>query len=642
MSDNLFASNDRNAPVANNLTVDKTVRTITSRVLYATDFGFIDSPTADNSNAAVALFNSAGDGDVIDFCNVVWRIYDSVNGILSSTADPESSSAVPLASVPTLLGKSNLTIRNGGFYAANQGVSEKKKYYPSTIFIKNCRNIFIDNVIFESRGQNYGDADASLSLSYEKRGDFLAANGGHAIVIVHSEDIKLTRSSFRLCGSTASCYISSSNNVLLDKCFSNPSSLGYAAYCIDSWCGSKKQTGFKEHVVSIENCCSWAEVLRRREDKTTAVGESSYASKGGVVAEDPDVKVFITGGRYLDAYGNGGTLGFQLGSAFSTGSSLVVAKNCFVSNCSYVGAVNVTSSDKDNPGIGKIQLIGVTGDVGCGVLIAWQKSFSEYAVDIFNCIIHVTNTHFLGVINESSYVINMAQNIPVTISIYACKFTGAKQLFWKPNGATNVSYGGVTVEGGYYETNGYLCNVSGWGGNVSGTSNGMTIKGDAKIVDVSDNVDTYIVAGNKALSATTLCYAWFDFLNCEIKTKKVRNISGLSISNASNLLERLWYPAKLIKAYATGVMRYPIKQTLTFISTDSHMEKDHRITVKCDSRHAIQTPTAIVGKNGVIVSILGSVAVKINEVTGDLEQELYCNGELAPDVLVVGLQYNLI
>lgn len=617
--------------------VDTALKSVRSRTLYALDpeYGFVDSVAADNTAAAVALLGAAQDGDIIDFCGIMWRIYDGVAGIVSAGADPATDQAVPLSSVPRLVNKVGITIRNGGLYAADQGVSPDKRYFPSTLYLKGCRDItFGPGAKFESRGESFGDADASLPLSVTARQDFLAVNGGHAVVMVRCRDVQGTLET-RLCGSCAPLYSSSCYNVRLNNSFSNPASLGYAAYCADAWCGTLADTGFPEHSLYLDNCYTHAETLTRREDGA-AVGSALYSSKNGVLNEDPSVVTYVTGGYYADAYGNSGTEGFQQGAAFGSGSSHMEVTGARIHNCSYAASTAVSS---DYPGT--IRLHGVSGDVGAAVYYSYKRSFSYQECDLIDCDIQVTDTRFIGEITESAYVINQVQNTPLNVRIKNCRFRGAKQLWWKPNKATHVSYGGITIDGGEYETIGLLCNFSGWGGAGAGTRQGMTIKGGARIYDTSDLTSTYVIGGNAA--GATLTYLWWDLRDCEVQTKTPRNVAGLVASGPATLQERIWYPDRFESAYSTSTPRYAAQQSVTFLSLNGLAGSDQRIIVRCNGRFPMRFPCAIIGTGGKLVGIKGQVAAAAyNSGTGNLEHEVYCDGTPAAGILVANTEYPIV
>ena len=609
---------------------------VRGRTLYAMDpvYGFVDSPSADNTAAAVALLAAAQDGDTVDFCGKMWRIYDGVAGILSSAATPATSQAVPITSVPRLVNKKNVTLQRGGLYAADQGVSPDKRYYPSTLYVKGCSGIvFGPGAVFESRGESFGDADASIVLSADARQDFLAVNGGHAVVLVRSSGVVGSLTA-RLCGSAGVIYSASCHDVRLHDSFANAASLGYAAYAADSWCGDVGVTGFPEHSLFLDDCYSHAESLTRRENGA-AVGSAVYASKGAVTGEDSDVYLKVDGGAYGDCYGNSGVEGEYLGHAFSANSSTTEVSGARVFNVAYAGAT-LNSDDV----VARLYLRGITGTVGAGVYLAYPRSFGEQEVEVSNSTINVDDSRFLGSITQSAYVINKAGNSPVRATLRGNSFTGAKQLIWRPAGG--VSYGWIDIDGGSYQTNGYGCQVTGWGGSASGTRRGVTLRGGVAIEDVSALTDPYFNLTN--VDGATFCYLWFDARDCAVTTALPRNVAGIVNAGAVGLEERVWMPGRLNTAYSTRLRGYRSTDQVTYINNTGLAGANLKITLQCDSGYPLQTPTAIVGTGAPYVGISSQVSAPVFDAfSGKLRHEVFCRGEFTEGTdLVVNATYPLL
>lgn len=612
------------------------LNSVRSRTLYALDpqWGFVNSTDADNTAAAVAILDAAQDGDTVDFCGVMWRVYAGVNGALSATADPAVTKAVPLSSVPRLVNKRDITLRNGGLYAAFQGVSPDKRYYPSTLYIKGCTGIvFGPGSRFESRGENFGDADASEPLSYSDRQDFLAVNGGHAVVMVRSSRISGSLEA-RLCGSCAVVYAASCYEVRLSGSFANAASLGYAAFAADAWCGGTAESGFPEHSLYLDNCQSFAESLTRRED-SAAVGSAVYSTKGSVTGEDPSVLIYVRGGAYGDCYGNGGAEGEFLGHAFSANSSYTEVSGSRVFNVAYAGGT-LNGADV----VSRLVMRGVTGTVGAAVYIAYPRSFGQQEAEITDCSIAVDGSRLLGAITETAYVINKVGNSPCRVTLRDCKFSGAKQVAWRPSGA--ISYGWLDVDGGHYETNGYLAQISGWGSPSASSYKGVTIRGDAIIEDVSALTDAYVDVKN--VDGSTLCFLFFDARRCTIRTAAPRDINGVTNCGSASLEERIWLPENLERAYSTRSPGYPMGHQVTYIGDTGVIGPDLRIILQCDSGYPVGLPSALVGAGGVYVGLSLQVSAPALHVgTGKLRHEVLCRGTFSEGSdLVVGGQYKLI
>lgn len=125
---------------------------------------------------------------------------------------------------------------------------------------------------FYAKGKFYGDADASVSLGAEARRAFLAQNGGHALLVIRSSNVYVNECKCYFSGSTGPLYVSSSNEVKITGCHSNPASDGFAAYAIDAWCGSAATAGMPRFNVYIEDCLLIAGDSIITVSSTTATG----------------------------------------------------------------------------------------------------------------------------------------------------------------------------------------------------------------------------------------------------------------------------------------------------------------------------------------------------------------------------------
>ncbi|NML17426.1 hypothetical protein [Azohydromonas caseinilytica] len=184
-------------------------------VIRPADFGALGDGRSDDTAALVDMFTAAPSGSVIDLGAKSYAVYGSVEGA-------REGDAVPLSSTLRLIGKSDIAIRNGTIFAANPGRSAAKRRFPSTLTIDGCKRISLTDVTLRSKGESWGDADASAKLGPEARRVFLAQNGGHALVVIRSENIRGTNCRFELCGSCASFYVCSSDDVQLTACYSSP------------------------------------------------------------------------------------------------------------------------------------------------------------------------------------------------------------------------------------------------------------------------------------------------------------------------------------------------------------------------------------------------------------------------------------
>ena len=153
----------------------------------------------------------------------------------------------------------------------NQGPGLVKQDYHTTLAIDQCDNVTLANLVVESKGENYGNTDAYSGLSGgDPRTNAIINYGGSALLVSRSNAVTLNNVSARYCGSVGVVYLTSSQNIVVEECFANALSLGYAGFAIDNWADATVQ---RQRTYKFFNC---------RVAKETA----TYSAKAGIAAEN--------------------------------------------------------------------------------------------------------------------------------------------------------------------------------------------------------------------------------------------------------------------------------------------------------------------------------------------------------------------
>lgn len=605
-------------------------------------WGLDPSITADNDEAISALFLDLNDGDRIDFGGLMFRVFPSVNAIASSGADPAIDNAGDLTKMPYLFQKKRIKFSSGGLYAANAGATATKSYFPSTLTIHKCKDISFElGSVFEGKGESFGDADASAAQNFTRRAEFLATNGGHAIVCIATDGITGSPTA-RLCGSVGSLYFSSCTNVSLDSPFSNPASLGYAAYAADAWVGDLDEIGFDDFVHHINHPIAHQETLLRREDGITPTGSVDRCGKGGIITEDRDIVFTSTGGNIRDMFGN--STAKQLGFAFGAGSGSINHNvGCFIRNVQEVGLVFWSV---DSPV--SLEVLDFDAEVGLTGIFIGEQPFGAGHVRLTGKLRVDTSRTWSGETEELA-----------NTSIVACKKTvspmnvfldldaagrvdlfNIKQgsIFSLINNITEACYGGVVIEGGNYEIDGYLIRSAGWGGSGAGTRKGLVIKAGTKINDNSSAATDPFINYKNESDTSVFTFFYHDLQAAEISVVGFRKLDGQVISGGASLNEKFLLPRKLgDTTYSLAVHRPKETLDVEFTKTDGLTGPNSLMDfVMSDGRPAI-TPSFINSDVG-LIKVLSTFSITVS---GTLQVVFRLEGDVRND-FTVGVHYTVI
>tara|TARA_R110001599_G_scaffold287356_2_gene489914 strand:+ start:7500 stop:9596 length:2097 start_codon:yes stop_codon:yes gene_type:complete len=597
-------------------------------------WGFDPDVTASNDVVVGAFFASINDGDYIDFNGLMFRVYGSTTGILSSTATPATDRAQLLTEMAFLNGKSNITFSAGGLYAADAGTAPAKNYFPSTLYMKACYNItFESGSTFEAKGESWGDSDDSLSLSKDDRQDFIGQNGGHAIVAVRCRKIRGTPTA-RLAGSTGPLYFSSSDDIALDSPFVNSASLGYASYSFDAWCGDLTVTGFDGYRASILNPMAYKESLVRREDGITAVGSSVYCGKGGVITEDPDVNVVTFGGHIANMSANGASK--QLGYAFGAGSgSTVNAHGPVIRDCQEAAYVSWSIDALAECNVWEMDAeTGLTGG------FIDNKSFGSGRMTLTGKLRVDNSKAWVGEDEPLSTTSVIACNKPVSIMDVVLDLDAAGNsetggsIYSLINNNREACYGGVHIKGGRYETSGYIIRSQGWGGTSAGKYKGLMIDDGVIIKDLSViDTDALIQYRSRSTPGLVSTYVYHDLENALISSAGFRSLSSGYVISSSALVEKRLMPKKLESSvFMTSSLSRPretvqleFDSVVGLVGSDSSM-----VFIATDNRPI--AANSFINSDAGLIKVLSVLAVTAG--ASDLKLTLKLEGDVRTDFTI--------
>jgi hypothetical protein len=224
-------------------------------------------------------------------------------------------------------GKSNIRIGGDGEVSRirvsgqTDGNAVKLDFH-TTMAVDQCSFVTIENLCIESKGINYGNTDAYSGLAQgDPRTNAIINYGGSALLVARSDNVTVRNVTARRCGSVGVMYFSSCEAVVVEGCFANARSLGYAGFAADSWA---------DQSVNTHRTYKFIDCRVSKEDAT-------YAAKAGVLTEGDEttgycLNVEVIGGIYEDiAIGSdaplwGAAVGGQETNLTVTG---MTAKNCY-------------------------------------------------------------------------------------------------------------------------------------------------------------------------------------------------------------------------------------------------------------------------------------------------------------------------
>lgn len=287
--------------------VATTVQAKLRETVSVKDFGAVGDGSTDDSDALNAAATALQNGQALFF--------------------PAGDYIVDTECV-LIRGKSRIDIYGEGdatrLRPTSQGPGGVKVDYHTTFAIDQCSFVTVRDMVIESKGENYGNTDAYGGLAGgDPRTNAIIDNGGSAVLVSRSDHVTLTNVSGRYCGSVGVFYLTSSEEVVVQNCFANAMSLGYAGFAADNWAHS---------TIKTKRTYKFIDCRVSKEDAT-------YAAKGAIVVEGDEVtgrllNVEVVGGVFQDCV-IGGDAALISGAAITAMEtrlliSGVVTKNCYM------------------------------------------------------------------------------------------------------------------------------------------------------------------------------------------------------------------------------------------------------------------------------------------------------------------------
>lgn len=594
---------------------------ITGGPVCPLDYGAVGDGVTDDTAAIVRTLNAVADGQTIDLAGRSYALFVGNNGV-------SSGNALPLADVPHLSGRNNITIRNGTLFAANPGAAPSKVRYPSTLSFIGCTNISLENLTLRSRGESYGDSDAGFALGPLDRAVFSIQNGGHALLFTRSKGLTSINCRFELCGSVGAAYVQSADAAVFGDCYATAESLGYNAWCCDNWAGDPTSLGFDNFETILNNC---------RSDNNGAV----YGTKGCVLGDGGGVIVQVNGGVWKDAYANGGAP--FIGGAFGATSALVYVRGAYVENCASIG-----TSDNNTGSPTALECIGVKArGLRTSMHIQNNTSFGAVVARYEACDAEITGGQVWPAIPELS-VATVIANRKVT-SDFSCVLIGCRT-----NGAhtfainTRACYGGATVIGGEHTVTDRIFDSAGWGGAGAGSLNGYSLLNTKFNVLLANTavVSTAITQATTAMNAITnrdpsltFTYQFIDFDDAtQVNSNLFRSFASILLLG-SGLGERRVLAQTLNNCFQTQTAGVPRTTSVKVISLDGIASPNVQVTFALlDNRQP--SLGKIVGDDAYAVRGLLSNYSAPTAVGAELHQGWFVNSTTYN--LTIGDIYNLV
>lgn len=546
----------------------------------------------DNSPIIARVLRILPNGSTLDLGNKSYSIYNGNTGTTEDNFD--------INLVPRLYNQNNITIRNGEIYTAH-AVSPSRVYFPSSLVIDSCKNITLDNLKISSKGESYGDADASLLPDVSLRGAFAARSGGHALLIVRSTDVTVNNSKIEYAGSVGSFYSMSSDNVIANNVFSSPYSLGYAAFAADGWAGSASVVGFPQFGLVLNECY-------------TNKGSSTYGSKGCLVAEDPDVEVIVNGGVYEDAYANGGAP--NIGTAFVANACRVTVNGARVNNCSAVALCGQSSNVISNLIVNNV----LATNLRTSVHIEKEQSFGGTNAEYNNCKFYITGTQLWS--NEpelsiSTVVANMRTSTALNLTFNNCSAEGADTFAVN----TKACYGLLKVVGGSYSVTNRIIDSLGWGpSGVNVPNQGIHILGATFLINGTTLTESKAGLGTYPIALRnrdnnniyTRLNIWFDTDTIIKAVNLTPQIIDTIVIEGFNLKDQVAINPILTNCFVQNQSYVLPRGYITYIERTAIAGDNWNIkVVSKDNRVIDSTYSIVVGEK--LVPILGTLNVGVQD-----------------------------
>lgn len=385
-------------------------------------------------------------------------------------------------------GKSNIAIFGDGASSilrpTNQGPTVTKQDYHTTFAIDQCDGVTLSDMVIESKGENYGNTDAYSGLAAgNPRTNAIINYGGSALLVARSNEVTLSNVSARYCGSVGVVYLSSSQNVVVESCFANALSLGYAGFAVDNWADASVQT---QRTYKFFNC-------------RVAKESATYSAKAGIAAEGDQItgrllNVDVIGCVFEDCAVGGDAPEFGSGvSAIDTRLTLTstVSKNC------YIGLTWQKRGGATDFSWCRVDGCQFLQNAVTGAYIAIGTATGDADVSIVSTKIFSANTSVWAAVGAvTNEAVKTSSGIAVggylngTIKVDGCDIYGGQHGIWAIDSSNLVATGNTisAVNGGITQYG---------GGILKATGNSISVEATA-----SSDVPIYMNTANLAASAS--------------------------------------------------------------------------------------------------------------------------------------------
>lgn len=385
-------------------------------------------------------------------------------------------------------GKSNIAIFGDGtstrLRPTNQGPTGTKQDYHTTFAIDQCEYVTISDMVIESKGENYGNTDAYGGLSGgNPRTNAIINYGGSALLVARSNEVTLNNITARYCGSVGVVYLTSSQNIVVEECFANALSLGYAGFAVDNWADSAVQT---QRTYKFFNC---------RVAKETA----TYSAKAGIAAEGDEItgrliNLDVTGCIFEDCAIGGDAPEFGSGvSAIDTRLTMssTISKNC------YIGLTWIKRGGAVDFSWCRVSGCTFIQNAVTGAYIAIGTATGDADVSIIGTKIFSANTSVWASVGAvTNQALKVSSGVAVggylngVIKVDGCQIYGGQHGIWAIDNSTlvvtasNISAvnGGITQYGG---------------GSLQATGNNISVE-----AILTTDIPIYMTTANYAASAS--------------------------------------------------------------------------------------------------------------------------------------------
>lgn len=385
-------------------------------------------------------------------------------------------------------GKSNIAIFGDGASSilrpTNQGPTGTKQDYHTTFAIDQCDGVTLSDIVIESKGENYGDTDAYSGLAGgNPRTNAIINYGGSAILVARSNEVTLNNVSARYCGSVGVVYLTSSQNVVVEECFANALSLGYAGFAVDNWADSSVQT---QRTYKFFNC---------RVAKETA----TYSAKAGIAAEGDEISgrlinLDVVGCIFEDCAIGGDAPEFGSGvSAIDTRLTMssTVSKNC------YIGLTWIKRGGATDFSWCRVNGCTFIQNAVTGAYIAIGTATGDADVSITSTKVFSANTSVWASVGAvTNEAVKVSSGIAVggylngVIKVDGCQIYGGQHGIWAIDSSV-LTVTGSTISA----VNGGITQYG--GGTLKATGNNITVE-----AALTTDIPVYMNTANFAASAS--------------------------------------------------------------------------------------------------------------------------------------------